>query len=252
MLFRGLAVYGRSPMLVLLGIVPAVISGALYLAGLGTLIYFSDDLAAWITPFADDWSDGPRQLLRLIAGLALLGLGGLLGVLTFTAITLVIGDPFYEKISERVEERYGGVPNEVELPWWRSLRRSIADAARLLVRSVLFGVPLFAAGFVPLVGQFVVPVIAAMVGGWFLTMGMVGVPFQRRGLRLPDRQRALRANRPLTLGFGVAVFLCFLIPLGAVLLTPAAVAGATLLARRALGESIDHPDRPRVTASGAA
>ncbi|MGX7669622.1 EI24 domain-containing protein [Plantactinospora sp. DSM 117369] len=252
LLFRGLAVYGRSPMLVLLGIVPAVISGALYLAGLGTLIYFSDDLAALITPFADDWSDGPRQLLRLIAGLALLGLGGLLGVLTFTAITLVIGDPFYEKISERVEERYGGVPDEVELPWWRSLRRSIADAARLLVRSVLFGLPLFVAGFVPLVGQFVVPVIAAMVGGWFLTMGMVGVPFQRRGLRLPDRQRALRANRPLTLGFGVAVFLCFLIPLGAVLLTPAAVAGATLLARRTLGQSIDHPDRARVTAPGAA
>ncbi|MEN3613240.1 EI24 domain-containing protein [Plantactinospora sp. ZYX-F-223] len=252
MLFRGLAVYGRNPMLVVLGIVPAVISGALYLAGLGTLIYFSDDLAALITPFADDWSDGPRQLLRLIAGLALLGLGGLLGVLTFTAVTLVIGDPFYEKISERVEERYGGVPDEVELPWWRSLRRSIADAARLLVRSVLFGLPLFVAGFVPLVGQFVVPVIAAMVGGWFLTMGMVGVPFQRRGLRLPDRQRALRANRALTLGFGVAVFLCFLIPLGAVLLTPAAVAGATLLARRTLGQSIDHPDRARVTAPGAA
>ena len=36
--------------------------------------------------------------------------------------------------------------------------------------------------------------------------------------------------------FGVAVFVAFLVPLGAVLLTPAAVAGATLLARRALGE----------------
>ncbi|GIG96356.1 EI24 domain-containing protein [Plantactinospora mayteni] len=251
LLFRGLAVYGRSPMLVLLGIVPAVISGALYLAGLGTLIYFSDDLAALITPFADDWSNVARQTLRLIAGLALLGLGGLLGVLTFTAITLVIGDPFYEKISERVEERYGGVPDEVELPWWRSLRRSIADAARLLVRSVLFGVPLFVAGFVPVLGQFVVPVIAAMVGGWFLAMGMVGVPFQRRGLRLPDRQRALRAHRPLTLGFGVAVFLCFLIPLGAVLLTPAAIAGATLLARRTLGQSIDHPDQTAVPAPEA-
>ncbi|MEQ4300884.1 EI24 domain-containing protein [Plantactinospora sp. B6F1] len=248
MLFRGLAVYGRNPGLVLLGIVPAVISGALYLAGLGTLIYFSDELAALITPFADDWSDGSRRALRLVAGLALLGLGGLLGVLTFTAITLVIGDPFYEKISIRVEERYGGVPDEVELPFWRSLRRSIADAARLLGRSVLFGVPLFVAGFVPVVGQFVVPVIAAMVAGWFLAMGLVGVPFQRRGLRLPERQRALRANRPLTLGFGVAVFLCFLIPLGAVLLTPAAVAGATLLARRALGESVDHRDRADATA----
>ncbi|WP_422774942.1 EI24 domain-containing protein [Plantactinospora sp. WMMC1484] len=244
MLFRGLAVYGRSPRLVLLGIVPAVISGALYLAGLATLIYFSDDLAELVTPFADGWSESARTLVRLIAGFALLGVGGLLGVLTFTAITLVIGDPFYEKISERVEERLGGVPDEVELSWWRSLRRSITDAARLLVRSVLFGVPLFVAGFLPIVGQFVVPVIAALVAGWFLAMGLVGVPFQRRGLRLAERQRALRAHRPLTLGFGVAVFLCFLIPLGAVLLTPAAVAGATLLARRTLGLSIDRPAAP--------
>jgi CysZ protein len=36
----------------------------------------------------------------------------------------------------------------------------------------------------------------------------------------------------------VAVFLCFLIPLGAVLLMPAAVAGAALLSRRALGQPI--------------
>ncbi|MFY1674936.1 EI24 domain-containing protein [Plantactinospora sp. WMMB334] len=244
LLFRGLAVYGRSPRLVLLGIVPAVISGALYLAGLATLIYFSDELAELITPFADGWSEAARTLVRLVAGLALLGVGGLLGVLTFTAITLVIGDPFYEKISERVEERLGGVPDEVEISWWRSLRRSIADAARLIVRSVLFGVPLFVAGFLPIVGQFVVPVIAALVAGWFLAMGLVGVPFQRRGLRLAERQRALRAHRPLTLGFGVAVFLCFLIPLGAVLLTPAAVAGATLLARRTLGLSIDRPVAP--------
>ncbi|MDG4791571.1 EI24 domain-containing protein [Micromonospora sp. WMMD1102] len=252
LLFRGLAVYGRSPLLVLLGIVPAMISGALYLAGLGTLVYFADELAALITPFADDWSDGPRQLLRLVAGFALLGLGGLLGVVTFTAITLVIGDPFYEKISERVEERFGGVPDEVELSFWRSLRRSIADAARLLGRSVLFGIPLFVAGFVPLVGQFVVPVVAAMVGGWFLAMGLVGVPFQRRGLRLAQRQRALRARRPLTLGFGVAVFLCFLIPLGAVLLTPAAVAGATLLARRTLDQPTDRHSRAPATSTGTA
>ena len=39
----------------------------------------------------------------------------------------------------------------------------------------------------------------------------------------------------MALGFGVAVFLCFLIPLGAILVMPAAVAGATLLSREALG-----------------
>lgn len=80
--------------------------------------------------------------------------------------------------------------------------------------------------------------IGAAVGGWLLAVELVGAPFYRRGMRLPDRRAHLKANRPTTLGFGVAVFVCFLIPLGAVIVMPAAVAGATLLARRSLGQSV--------------
>jgi CysZ protein len=45
----------------------------------------------------------------------------------------------------------------------------------------------------------------------------------------------LRANRPLAVGFGAAVFVCFLVPLGAIVTMPAAVAGGALLSRRVLG-----------------
>ncbi|MFB9238920.1 EI24 domain-containing protein [Plantactinospora siamensis] len=240
LLLRGLGMYARNPGLILLGIVPALISAALFVSAFVALAYFADDLAALLTPFADGWSPGLRSLARTVAGLALLGVGGLLSVLLFTAVTLAIGDPFYEKISERVEERYGGVPDAVEVPFWRSLRRSVADSVRLIAISVLIGIPLFAAGFIPVVGQTVVPVLGALVGGWFLALELAGSAFYRRGMRLPDRRRILRTHRPLALGFGVAVFVAFLIPLGAVLLTPAAVAGATLLSRRALGQPVQE------------
>jgi CysZ protein len=243
LLLRGLGMYARTPRLVLLGIVPALITGALFLAGYVTLIYFVTDLAELVTPFADGWAGWARELIRVLAAFAFLALGAVLGVLTFTAVTLVVGDPFYEEISARVEARYGGVPGEIEVPWWRSLRRSLVDSLRLVARSVLLGVPLFFAGFIPVVGQFVVPVIAAAVGGWFLVLELVGAPFYRRGLRLPDRRRVLGAHRPVALGFGVAVFCCFLIPLGAILVMPAAVAGAALLARRCLGQPIEESPR---------
>lgn len=235
LLGRGARAYGGNPRLLLLGILPALISSALYLTAFGFLIAYVDELAALVTWFADDWTGWTRGAIRLLAGLALLGAGGFLAVLTFTAVTLLIGDPFYEKISEVVEDRHGGVPNGVDVPWYRSLGRSLADSVRLLALSVLVGIPLFAAGFIPVVGQTVVPVVAALFGGWVLSVELVGAAFQRRGLRLADRRRVLRAHRPLTLGFGVGVFLCFLIPLGAILVTPAAVAGGTLLARRVLG-----------------
>ncbi|MFB9691691.1 EI24 domain-containing protein [Actinoplanes digitatis] len=239
LLGRGLVLVLRSPRILGLGLLPALIVGILYAAALAALIAYVDDLSATVTWFADDWSTFYRDLTRVLAGVALIGLGGLFGVLTFTAVTLLIGDPFYEKISGLVEARYGGVPDEVEVSLGRSLARSLVDSLRLIGLSILFGIPLFLAGFIPVVGQTVVPVIGATIGGWLLAVELTGVPFQRRGQRLRHRRAALRGNRPLALGFGVAVFACFLIPLGAVLVMPAAVVGGTLLARRSLGLPIE-------------
>ncbi|MEU8609328.1 EI24 domain-containing protein [Actinoplanes sp. NPDC048791] len=239
LLARGLGLVLRNPRMLGLGLLPAVISGVLYAALLITLIVFIDDLAAGVTWFADDWSAAGRDVLRIVAGAALIGLSGLIGVLTFTAVTLLIGDPFYEKISGMVEDRFGGVPDEVEVSLGRSLARSLVDSLRLIGLSVLFGIPLFAAGFIPVVGQTVVPVVGGAVAGWLLAVELTGVPFQRRGRRLRHRRAALRGDRATALGFGVAVFACFLIPLGAVLLMPAAVVGGTLLSRKVLGLPIE-------------
>ncbi|BCJ71361.1 membrane protein [Catellatospora sp. IY07-71] len=234
LLGRGVRRYVRSPKLIMLGLIPAVLSLLLFIGLFWALFYFLDDVSAAATWFADDWSEDLRSSARLLAGVAIVGASGLLAVVSYTAVTLLIGDPFYEAIGEAVEEDFGGVPDAVDLPWYKELRRSVFDALRLLLVSAMIAIPLFAGGFIPVVGQTVIPVIGAFVGGWFLSLELVAVAFNRRGLRLPDRRVALRKHRPLALGFGVAVFCCFLIPLGAVLIMPAAVAGGTLLARRSL------------------
>src|SRR5262245_40777113 len=117
LLLRGIGMYARSPQLLVLGVIPALISGALFITAFGALVYFSSDLGEVITWFADDWAGGVREVVRFVAAVGVIGLGGLLGVLVFTAVTLLIGDPFYEKISERVEDQFGGVPNAVDERW---------------------------------------------------------------------------------------------------------------------------------------
>ena len=86
-------------------------------------------------------------------------------------------------------------------------------------------------------------VLGALVGGWLLTLELTGLAFDARGLSFRDRRAALRSRRPLALGFGAATYLLFLIPLGAVAVMPAAIAGSVLLTKRVLGEPTGSPVR---------
>lgn len=236
---RGIGMYARSPRLMLLGLIPAFISFAVLVAAFLAMLYLVDDVVGWITPFADNWSSGLRSGFRLLAMVGIAAVWVILSVLLFAALTLLIGQPFYEAISKRVEDRLGGVPGEINVSFWKSLPRTIVDSLRLALMAAVFGVLVFLLGLIPVVGAVTTPVLGATLGGWVLVLELTGVPFERRGLRYRDRKRMLKQRRPMAIGFGAATFVCFLIPLGAVLVMPAAVAGATLLSRRLFG----LPDR---------
>jgi CysZ protein len=229
---KGLGWVARHPRWWIFGLVPALVALVLYILALVWLGTHATELAEWATPFADDW--GWREGFRTFIGIVffLVGLG--VAVVTFTAVTLVIGEPFYEKLSEKVDDDLGGLPEVTETPLWRSLLRSIRDSLITLFYVLLFTIPLFVLGFVPVIGQTVVPVLGAMVSGFFLTVELTTVALERRGVARKQRFAVLRANKAVALGFGVAVFLIFLIPLAAVVAMPGAVAGATMMVR-ALG-----------------
>ncbi|MER6948790.1 EI24 domain-containing protein [Nonomuraea sp. NPDC000554] len=222
---QGLGWVARNGRWWLFGLIPALIAFAVYVVALVLLGTNASDLAEFLTPFADSWSW--RETFRTLIGVALV-LGGLaLAVLTFTALTLAIGEPFYEKLSAAVDV----LPDVEEQPWWRTVPRSIRDSLVTLGWVMVFTVPLFFLGFVPVIGQTVVPVIGAAVSGFFLTVELTMLALERRGRSRRERFALLRANKGLALGFGVVVFLLFLVPFVAVPAMPAAVAGAALLVR---------------------
>ncbi|GAA2461573.1 EI24 domain-containing protein [Streptomyces macrosporus] len=226
------------------GLLPALITLVLYTVALIALAFWADDLATWATPFADDWDSPWPGLLRGTFTVLLFASGLLLSVLTFTAVALLVGEPFYEALSQKVEESEGGGPEGPDRPLWRELWISLCDNVHVLLRVAAFAVPLFVLGFVPVVGQTVVPVIGFAVSGFFLTVELTSVALQRRDVPVRERLRLLRERKALALGFGVPLVLAFLVPLVAVFLMPGAVAGATLLVRdlvdgRASGGSED-------------
>ncbi|MCI3269968.1 EI24 domain-containing protein [Streptomyces cylindrosporus] len=222
------------------GLLPGLITLVLYVAALVALAVWGEDFVGWATPFADDWSGPWQGLFRGFLTAVLFALGLLLAVLTFTAVTLLIGQPFYENLSEKVDRDVSpdGTAPESGLPLWRELWISARDSLRVLVRALLWGILLFACGFLPLVGQTVVPVIGFFVTGFFLTEELTAVALQRRDVELRARLALLRSRRTLVWGFGTPLALAFVVPFVAVFLMPGAVAGATLMARELLGEEI--------------
>ncbi|MFH9227962.1 EI24 domain-containing protein [Streptomyces lydicus] len=213
------------------GLIPALIALVLYAGVLTVLALWAGDLAAWATPFADGWGAPWQGLLRGLF-VALLFAGGLtLSVLTFTAVTLLIGDPFYESLSQKVEESEGHCPPGPDQPLWRELWNGLRDSVHVLLRAAGFGLLLFVLGFLPFLGQTVIPAIGFCVSGFFLAVELTSVAMQRRAVPVRERLRMLRGRKALAVGFGTPLVLLFLVPFVAVVLMPGAVAGATLLVR---------------------
>ncbi|MCP3799089.1 EI24 domain-containing protein [Allokutzneria sp. A3M-2-11 16] len=246
--FKGIRMFGQGlgillgkPRLLLIGALPAILTMALLIGGLVTLFYSLDELAPVVTPFADTWSEGARNVLRIAASVVLFATGLMIGVFLFSGLTLAIGGPFYETIAEKVEDDLGGVPDAVDLGFFTLLGMGIADTFRLLLRSLLFTIPLFFAGFIPVFGQFVVPVLLALVASWFLALELIGVPFYRRGMGLQERRGLMRKRRMLAFGLGLPTTLLCMIPLAGIIVMPVAFVGGVLVARETLG----LPSSPR-------
>ncbi|MFB7464260.1 EI24 domain-containing protein [Streptomyces sp. NPDC056224] len=232
------------------GLLPGLVSLVLYAGALIGLGYGADDLTAWATPFADGWGSPWLALFRGFLTALVFGLGLFLAVITFTAVTLLIGQPFYESLSEQVDRSEGGEVPESGLPLWQELWISARDSVKVLGRVVLYGILLFGLGFIPVIGQTVVPALGFCVSGYFLTQELTAVALQRRKVDLAERLVLLRSRRMLVLGFGVPLVLAFLVPLVAVFLMPGAVAGATLMVRDLTGAD-EVPDAGAGAGAGA-
>lgn len=257
--FRGVATLGRGfaywrhrPGAMALGLIPAAIVFVGFVVLLVLLATQIDPLTLFLTGFAAEWDPNWRLGMRVGIGLALIVGFALLYTFAFTALTLLVGDGFYARIWRVVEADLGEFTAGEEPGFWRS----VADAGRLVVRAIVTGILLSLLGLVPVVGGLSAAVIGTVLSGRLVALELTARPLEARGMTRLERRAALRDHSPRLIGFGVAVHLCFLVPGGAILVMPAAVAGATVLAKHVLGEAdrrlaaaASAPDSAPATAS---
>ncbi len=235
LLGRGLRLILQRRRMFLIGALPPLITSILFTVVLVLLIAAGDPVVASLTPFADGWATAVATAFRLLVGLALVAGAALLMVITFSTLTLTLGAPLYDKISESVDRELGDPPEALDEPVVTSLLRGLRQSLALIAVALSVGLVLFLAGFIPVVGQIVVPVVSAVFGGWMLSIELIGSTFERRGLlRLSERRAAMRRRRARVLGLAVPTFLLLAVPFVAVVVFPVATAAGTILARELL------------------
>jgi CysZ protein len=230
LLGRGFAHWRRRPGLMALGLVPAAIVGLLFLSGLVALGIALPGITVAITPWAEEWPGVWASVLRVTLGTAMVGASLVLVAVSFTALTLIVGEPFYERIWRSVERDLGDAPVDTRYGFWRS----VVDGVSLIVRGLAIALLAALIGLIPAAGGILSTVFAVLLTGWLLADELSSRALTARGLERAARRRLMRAHRARVLGFGVATQLCFMVPLGAVATMPAAVAGSTALARSIL------------------
>lgn len=235
---KGFSMWITSPRLMVIGAIPALIVGAVYVVGIVFLAMNLNGIAEWVTPFAAGWDDLWRTAVRFAVAAAVVIGGIVLLSYTYVAVTLLVGDPFYERIWRSVETQLGDAPPDNSTGVVRSVLRAIADAIRLLGPVVVVGLVILICGLIPVVGGLIAFTLGALFGGWILALELTGLAFDARGYTLRQRRGLLAGRRATSLGFGVATYLLFLIPFAAIFVMPAAVAGAALLSRDTLARPV--------------
>jgi len=208
-------------------LIPAAIVALLVLVGLIVLVVNLDPLARAITPFADSWDVWWTVALRIGVAIAILAAAVGLVSVTFTALTLTVGEPFYDRVWRAVETEDGSELPDADTGFTRAVR----DGTVLLLRGIGIAVLTLMIGFIPIVGAFGAAVLGTVLNGAALADELTTRSLEADGFDRRARGRLRAGRRSRVLGFGVAAHLCFLVPLGAIVAMPAAVAGATRLAR---------------------
>lgn len=234
---RGFSYWRRRPGLMALGLVPAIIALLLLAAALVPLFLSLGSLTTWATPFADDWDQFWANALRTVLGTVVAIAALVLASVVFTALTLLIGDPFYQRIWRAIETDLGGPVPEDD----GSLRVAIGESIRLIVLGALVALLTLVLGLIPVIGTVAAFITGVLLTGRLLARELTGRALNARDIPTAARSALFAANRSRLLGFGAATQLCFLVPLGGVFIMPTAVAGATVLARDLLDRAAPPP-----------
>lgn len=209
-------------------VIMPVLLNILLLSGLFWLfIYQAGGLIDSIMSVIPDWLSWLSSILFLLA----VGMVLVFFYFIFTTLSGFIAAPFNGLLAEKVEKMLTG-ENIAET----NLADFIKDIPRMLLREwqkLIYSLPklvgLFLLGFIPFIGQTVIPAITFLFTAWMMAIQYCDYPFDNHKIAFHTMRFKLAENRTQSLMFGTLVALCTFVPIVNLVIIPVAVCGATAM-----------------------
>lgn len=241
--FTGIRVLGTAihelfqrPRLIILGMVPPLIVTVVYvIAGLFVIPWIVDTVPTALGAWMGAWPSWLVTVLTFAMMIVTLAALALIAGVAFTTLTLAIGGPIYDRISQIIDIEVLGVEEIVEDGLGVAVMRSISQSVVILALSLTVALATLIIGLIPVIGTASSLIGGLGLGGLLVTTELLGGPFGRRGLPdLGQRWAAMKANPVEVISFGVPAQFVLSIPFVGVLAFPFFAAGASVLAHKLL------------------
>jgi len=180
-------------------------------------------LPNWFAEIPDWLAIALLWVIRLILTLVLLLVTGFI----FLQFGVLLGAPWYGKLSEELERMQTGQVTVIEVGVTRDIGRAILYELKKLGVSLGIGLPLFMFGFVPLVAAIAAPLSIA-VADTIVCLDFLDAPLERRRLRFREKLAVYVKTLPASASFGLVCLGLVSIPLVNLVLIPICVAAGTL------------------------
>lgn len=149
----------------------------------------------------------------------------------FTTLSGFIAAPFNGLLAEKVENM---LTNETLIE--NSAVDFLRDIPRMLGREwqkLLYSLPklavLFLLGFVPILGQTLIPILVFLFTVWMMTIQYCDYPFDNHKISFNTMKSSLSNKKGISLSFGTLVTVCTFVPVINLVIIPVAVCGATAM-----------------------
>jgi len=163
-------------------------------------------------------------LVQVLLNLFLLIITGFI----VSQLGVLLGSPWYEKLSEKLEILQLGQLQRETLGWGQEIRRAIAFELKKIVLFLGIGGPSLLLNFLPGLGSLAATLIGLTLTATLTCLDFLNPPLERRRLSFRSKLGLIGKSFPASAGFGFTCLFLISIPLLNMLTIPLCVMAGTL------------------------